>query len=80
MEKNEALEQIDYLKKIVSRTKLRAEAGYPFLFLWGIVLIITSYIAKHLVSSLQNIWLAVVGGGTLIISSLIFRNQVKKCE
>jgi hypothetical protein len=44
----------------------------------GFGLIATSLLSLLIPYPLQDIWLAVVGGGGLILTGMIFRNQVKK--
>ncbi len=44
----------------------------------GIGLIVTSLLSLFIPGPLQDIWLAVAGGGGLMLTGVIFRNQVKK--
>lgn len=44
----------------------------------GLAMIITSLLSLLMPCPIQDIWLAIIGGGGLVLTGLIFKNQVKK--
>ena len=75
MKSDEALEQIAYLKEITDNSRLKAAYGYPYFFLWGIVMAI-GYIGVLWVKP-DLIWAIADSAGILISVYLGICNRNK---
>lgn len=67
MKPEEALKQIEYLKKLTDETRIRVSEGYPFFLLWG-ALWILGYTGSICLDYRVWYWIAPLGG---IVSGII---------
>lgn len=61
MNRNDALDQIDYLKTIINKNRVTAEQGYPYCILWGAIWII-GYLSNIWFSPIVWFFLTIPGG------------------
>ncbi|NLY88160.1 MAG: hypothetical protein GX085_00835 [Firmicutes bacterium] len=72
MKTQEALDQIGYLQKLITQTRLRAADGYPFFLLWGFLWIV-GYTGSILWSHL--VWVGILLAGGLISIVIGFKKK-----
>ena len=66
------MDQIVYLQKLITQTRLRAADGYPFFLLWG-VLWIVGYAGTIVWSPL--VWAGIFVAGGLISAVICFKKK-----
>ncbi|NLM37537.1 MAG: hypothetical protein GX202_05355 [Firmicutes bacterium] len=75
MKTEEVLDQIAYLRELITQTRLRAADGYPFFLLWGLLWIV-GYMGSIWLSSQVWAGVVVVGGVLSVVVGFKKKNEL----